>query len=253
MQLRMCSVQSEQPESFSTVWAATDYDSWDRIAVDLYLLAGPTGEPRLWLRQAHADPRIDDRGASGSTITGLQSISTISGWPSASAPTRRITSSRAPTSFLARTPEAVEQREGRQLAHHLLSVQVGERRHAHRDVLGEFHRDAARADRDDGAEDRIDDTAHEHLGGVAHHLLHDEPLQGELVLSQMLGHRPGRIEHVAGRDVEANGLRVGLVQRTQRLECHRGTDPPGSLHRLISGGNGNRPDARQPVAVQQRG
>ena len=65
MRLRMCSVQSEQPESFSTVWAATDDDSWDRIAVDLYLLAGSTGEPRFWLRQAHPDTRIDDRGASG--------------------------------------------------------------------------------------------------------------------------------------------------------------------------------------------
>jgi hypothetical protein len=32
MQLRMCSVQSEQPESFSSVWAATDNDIWDRIA-----------------------------------------------------------------------------------------------------------------------------------------------------------------------------------------------------------------------------
>jgi hypothetical protein len=32
MQLRMCSVQSEQPENFSTVWATSDYDIWDRIA-----------------------------------------------------------------------------------------------------------------------------------------------------------------------------------------------------------------------------
>lgn len=35
MQLRMCSVQSEQPKSFSTVWATTNYDTWDSVAKPL--------------------------------------------------------------------------------------------------------------------------------------------------------------------------------------------------------------------------
>ena len=162
-------------------------------------------------------------------MTGLQSISAISGCASASAPTRRIVCTSASTSAFGAPRNPSRSGNVARDRNHLLGIDVGDGCHAYGDVALELHRDTPAPAGDDGPEDRIGHHPDEHLDGVVDLLLHEERLEPFPGGLHAFPHAPCFLEHVGRRYPDPNGARLGLVQRTDPLHDDRPAERRGGL------------------------